>query len=270
MLDIVGIGTPAIDVFHIKGKTINENGGSVTTTAFIASRMGLKTGVIGYVGDDSHGRNLLKELGSAGMDTNRIRKEGKTVLHHINLNSAEREMDKAENPENYGKPYKLDSQDEDYIKNSRSVFIKLSARQFPRVIELCERNGKQLFVSLQDVPWEDRKTPAKLLDSPAIKIIFANEKEITPEILSLPGKYIIVSRGKKGCEVHFNGKTTSHMALQVDSVDTTGAGDVLAGVVISGFLKNCAMDELLKKANKIAALSTLAYGGRAYFRKNDI
>ena len=69
------------------------------------------------------------------------------------------------------------------------------------------------------------------------------------------------TQGAAGCTV----KAAGHKPIQVpawpvDAIDTTGAGDALAGAFLAALVRGASAEEATRNANAVAALSTTRMG----------
>lgn len=82
-LDAVGLGALNLDIIYqvekilIDGETIvkerrQAGGGSAANTVYGLARLGLSCGMVGAIGDDSEGNDLIRELAIAGVDISGI------------------------------------------------------------------------------------------------------------------------------------------------------------------------------------------------------
>lgn len=257
-LDLVARGNPVMDILHTKDGQIMRSGGSATTVALTVSKVGLKSGVIGRVGYDEYGKQLINELKQAGVDTSRIRMEGATDINHIRVSHENREF--ISNRLSY---VPMDEADFDYIKKSRCFFGHLLVTDFSNIVKFCEKNNINVFTTFQRVG-KDTPYSKESLNSPAIKIIFASEEEIEDWVTEITDKLVVVTQSRKGCIIFCNAKPVYFSAYAVQPIDPTGAGDVFAGAFIFGYLKEWTIDKAATFANKLAALSTTQYGARTF------
>jgi ribokinase len=74
---------------------------------------------------------------------------------------------------------------------------------------------------------------------------------------------LVVTHGAEGTTAFLGGgRTISVPALAVEPVDTTGAGDVFAGVLAAGLDAGLTLEPALRRASAAAALSCLALGAQ--------
>jgi ribokinase len=73
-----------------------------------------------------------------------------------------------------------------------------------------------------------------------------------------PAPHLVITRGGRGASYVANGREIDVAAPPVDPVDTTGAGDVFAGVLAAGWPSG--RDRALRRACAAGALATLVPG----------
>jgi ribokinase len=111
--------------------------------------------------------------------------------------------------------------------------------------------------------------PLAPVDLKDIDIFLANEGEAT----TLSGNYVaiaghlrqalVVTRGAAGAIAYLaDGGMISIPALNIEPVDTTGAGDTFAGVLAAGVDRNMDFDMALRRASVAAALACLTIGAQ--------
>ncbi len=104
---------------------------------------------------------------------------------------------------------------------------------------------------------------------PLIDMLVLNEVEaaqleeatgLSPE--NLPVKDIVVTLGSKGCRWYETdkGEQIDVPAIQVDPVDTTGAGDTFTGYLVAGLDRGFSMRQSLDLATKAAAIMVTRQG----------
>ena len=107
--------------------------------------------------------------------------------------------------------------------------------------------------------------PARLED---IDVVVANDSEAVTlgepqSIARRLRQALVVTRGAEGAAAFLtDGRTIPVLALAVEPVDTTGAGDTFAGVLAAGLDAGLALEPALRRASAVAALSCLALGAQ--------
>ncbi|HLD77995.1 MAG TPA: PfkB family carbohydrate kinase, partial [archaeon] len=159
-------------------------------------------------------------------------------------------------------PIQLLRSEIEYLKQARAVFIQASNEVFEKVLRVCEKNNIPLFVTLQ----KEKAPRIDLLKSPIIKAVFANDDEITQEVLALEDKIVAVTYGAKGSVIRHKGREIVHDAFAVDAVDSTGAGDAFAGAFIYGHLSGWELAETARFSNFLGAVASTTFGSREALR----
>ncbi len=262
-LDLVARGHPVMDILCTRKGRMEKPGGSSATVAVTVSKLGLSSGLIGQVGKDDYGRQLIEELEKAGVDILRLRRKGYTTVNKIRITPNNREILKTK----YYTPIELDEEDTEYIRQAGHLFTRARSGKFSKLARFAELTHVNIYTSLQrfiERTYFDRNA----LYSPAIKIIFSSEDEMEDWITKLEEKLIIVTQSKKGCTVFYNTKSRRSkqyfLPYTVKAVDPTGAGDVFAGAFIFGHLNEWLLAKTARYANMLAALTTTQYGSRTF------
>lgn len=271
-LDLVGVGTPSMDILHTESGLMGRFGGSVATAVIALSRWGFRTGLIGRIGNDYYGKRLLEDFVANNVDVSRLRAdEGLTSIWHIRVAQDEREILYAE----YYKPLeRLSREDIDHVKNSDSVFIRFNNPLFKSVSTAARKYGKKMFVTFHLFTSSAKDEESlKILDKCKPKIVFMSEEEAEKggEIFEklTENHLVAVTRGKKGCSVYKDGNGTDYPSIKVKTVDLTGAGDAFAAGFIYGYMNGWPVDKTARFANVVGAMVTMDYGARTKIPTSD-
>jgi len=279
-LDVVGFGALNLDrlyrVNRIAGpdeeayiKEFKEScGGSAANTIIGLSRLGLKTGFLGKIGQDHEGKMLLQNMQQEGVDISSIiiSKDGRsgTVQGFVDP-KGERALyvNPGVNdeilPEEIEKYYKWNPK---LIHLSSFVGKSIEAQKI-----LLEMVDEAIKVSLDPgMIYADKglkviedilyRTNILLLNQSELERLVPNVEE-NREKLNLLLEYgidiLVVKKGSHGCEV-YNGREGYEMnAIEVECCDSTGAGDAFNAGFIYGYLKGKTMDESATLGNFIAS-----------------
>ena len=300
--DVVALGELLID-FAPRGTTelgypvlAANPGGAPGNFLAALSRYGMRTGMLGKVGDDMYGHMLLGTLKKAGIDAQGVVVDGSvfTTLAFVSLDeNGNRDFSFARKP---GADTCLKEAEvrKDMIEACRVFhFGTLSLTAEPVKTATCAainaaRNAGKLISldpNLRKPLWEseDKAREMILWSLQQADIVKISDEEIEflwgigPEegaqkLLSEFGVSLLYGTlGPKGCYAR-----TRHACVQVASPsgiqvkDTTGAGDIFGGSAMSRFLSlNKAPDELeenelegiVRFACTAASLSTQVQGG---------
>lgn len=217
-----------VDHFHQNGETLiadgifEEMGGKGINQAIAASRMGADVSFLAAVGNDSPAALCKKLLDENNIKASLVTKDGLYTPVAVILTD--------KNGENRVTEYKsaeLTAEDVDTFEEEIiSSDILLLQQEVPvsankRAIDIAHKNGVRVILN---------PAPARDIDScTAEKIYLVTPNEQEAEYIDAQRfKNCITTLGGRGCMI--NGKTQIP-AINVTSVDTTGAGDTFNGVL---------------------------------------
>ena len=267
-----------------KGETILGNsfktfqGGKGANQAVAVSRLGIPVSLIGKVGNDVFGDELLESLNKEQVRTSMVeRHEGPSGVAFI---------------------YVFEETSENQIIVISGSNEQVKSNQMPDK----ELSATDVLISQLEVPpseIEDLFIKAKntgtyriLNTAPALKIsknlihetdlLVMNESELenltertvesqnTDSIgqaikdLNLSTtQSVVVTLGSKGVYVHTNQKVQFIDGHKVQAMDTTGSGDCFIGALASQYLESKDLSDSVNFANKAAALSVMKRGASA-------
>jgi ribokinase len=190
-LEVIGLGAMNLDQLYLVDRTLAEGetqvesfqqtpGGSAANTIYGLARLGVSTGFVGTVGNDSAGQLLIEDLSLAGVDTSRIRvKEGRTgTVLGFSDRSGKRALYVSPGANDL-----LDWQDIDldYVNQAGLIHITSLAgeQQCKLSLELVERLSPGVRVSFAPGMLYARKGPASLRPILArTALLFVNRQEL--------------------------------------------------------------------------------------------
>ncbi|MEE9405970.1 MAG: carbohydrate kinase family protein [Candidatus Aenigmarchaeota archaeon] len=263
-LDLVAFGHLGMDVLRFGEREVRRPGGSAPNTASFIQGLGMKAGIIGRTGLDEEGKRILSELEARGVDTSRVRKEGKMPTCHIEVTPEDRKVTLLENI----RPFiTLTEEDREYLKSSRAVLVGTRLNIFREVAEFCSANGIALYVTLHVVSGQRDENVEGLKDL-SIRAILSNEEEaerfkpILKE-MAKKGTQVVITKGREGCKT-LDGK--AYPGFRTDVQDPTGAGDAFAAGFIYGDLNGWETERKCTFANAMGALASSEAGARGKAR----
>ncbi len=267
-----------------KGETILGNsfetfqGGKGANQAVTVSRLGFPVSLIGKVGNDVFGNELLESLNSEHVDTSMVgRHEGPSGVAFI---------------------YVFEETSENQIIVISGSNEQVKSNQMPDK----ELSASDVLISQLEVPpseIEDLFIRAKntgtyriLNTAPGLKIsknlihetdlLVMNEPELenlTERTLERQNadsigqaikdlnlsttQSVVVTLGSKGAYVYVDQKGQLIEGYKVEAVDTTGSGDCFIGALASQYLESKDLLDSVNFANKAAALSVTKKGASA-------
>ncbi len=247
------IDSDLIDGEHFEKKA----GGAPANVCVAASKLGQRVGFIGKVGKDSFGKFLERILIEAGVDTKMLYfdRDNPTTLAFVSLkNDGERDFifNRGADENLTFEEVDLDELSETKIFHFGSATALLGGRLKDTYYALMKyAKSKEAFISF-DPNWrgalfgdrreefiaESRKCLAqadfaKVSDEEA-RIISKkdNLEEAVDELHKFGVKAVAVTLGRDGTLISLNGEKVLVGSIEVESVDSTGAGDAFVGAVL--------------------------------------
>lgn len=292
-LDIITIG-PLVVELVAKNKNrafgeLNEFQGpypSGDTPIFInaAAKLGMKTGIIGSVGDDGFGECVEQRLRESGVDLTYLQKNkdsytGSTFVTYYDDGSRNFLYHLSGSGSTAFKP---DLFNEDYFKGVKWVhYAGFSMEADPSYVEAAYRSldmlGPETKVSFDPnirpeiyTPQEIRKMCEPIIEradlilpsgSEAILFTGASSEEEGIKMLSDGGKKIVVQkRGEKGSRFYKGDEIIDVPAFLSEEVDPTGAGDTFAGALLTGLVEGKSIYDAGIFANAAGAFAVSKVG----------
>lgn len=237
---------------HLDGRPLNRcAGGSAANTIVAVAEFGGSAGYIGKVGNDAIGEFFLKDMADLGVSIQVTPSEMPTGTCAVLITEdAQRTM-----LTNLSATTSLtaDDIDEHKIANSKYVYVEgylltgdTTKEAAYKAFELAKKHGvKTAFTAsdpflvnmIRDEIWD-------LITGP-VDLFFCNEEEaksLTGESDALRCavkihehcENVALTLGSKGSIVMHGGDEFPIEGVQVDAIDTTGAGDMYAGAMLYG------------------------------------
>ncbi len=290
MVDVVGIGEILIDLIAQESVPINEAvtfkrfpGGAPANVLVGISRLGLSVGMITRVGNDFFGRYLLSVLKREKIDTKCVKIDEiyKTGLAWVGLNE-----DKKPSFSFYRSPcadinLQKSDIDKEYITTAKvlhygtvsmaeeparsSIFHAISIAHENGVVVTCDPNFREdLWRTESPYTYLNKVIPK----TDILKISIEDSEGLTNEfdeeslysLINKGPKIILVTQGAEGATAYTKDEKITVKSYNVNTVDTTGAGDAFMAGFIFAYLYNYKLYECISFANKVASISTTKMG----------
>ena len=243
------------------GETVLGNGftqaggGKGANQAIAAARLGLSVQLVGAVGDDAHGHQLIDGLASEGVDVSCIRR-----LSGSQTGTALIVVDQAgENTivVSPGANHQLSLDDTD-LADPDAVLCQLEVPV--EVVALAARRSRGLFC-LNASPMMD--LPSELVDR--CDLIIVNESEYRSAGGQLDGcRLVALTLGSAGAVLLRHGREIARaQSPRVEAIDTVGAGDAFAAAMVAGFVTHGDPVVALEPACRAGALAVTRSGAQA-------
>lgn len=288
--DLVAVGDSSLDfvvrVPHIAGadnKSIGTfmgafGGGMTANLAAAAARVGASCALVSKLGFEADARHMLEDLRGIGVDTSAVvvDRTRRTWTCFIQLDdTGEKALVGADTGT---KLPELPEVDPAIFANTRMVAPL--ADNLSWAIEIAERAkaaGSEVAIDLEPDAFEIGMPEFERLLGLST-LVFAN-RDATSKIAPTPveaAKYllsrgpalVVVSQGSDGARAFTD--TGQHLSArlveEVEVVDTTGAGDALAGTFIARYLAGDSPTESLRAAVAASAECVRHLGSRTYIR----
>jgi len=254
-------------------------GGKGANQAVAAARLGAHVTMIGCVGDDSFGQELVIKLSHEGIDTNfvLVKPQVSTGVALIQVDGhAQNSIAVAS-----GANYCLTG---DFVEKAMQAIQSIDVLVMPletpletiyAAAKIANRRGAKVILN---------PAPAQILKDDLLQLVdylIPNEHEIAAmtgiqirettdmnlaaqQLISKGVNNVIVTVGQKGSVV-FEGKTNTNViipAWEVQAVDTTAAGDCFIGALAVGLSEGKSIINAAMFANAAAAISVTRVGAQ--------
>ncbi|WP_394218765.1 ribokinase [Halobacillus trueperi] len=242
-------------------------GGKGANQAVAAARLGSEVYMIGCVGEDAYGTEILSNLKANGVITDYIEpvKGERSGTAHIILAEGDNSIVVVKGANDYVTST--------YVKKAQSLIescdLVMIQQEVPEdtVIEtadICHKAGVPLLLN----PAPARPIPPTTVEQ--VTYLTPNEHEAAlmfkGEILSkvltrYPGK-LFITEGAAGVRYFDGHKEIRVPSFSVDVVDTTGAGDTFNAAFGTAAAEGKSIQESLRFANRAASLSVTGFGAQ--------
>lgn len=269
-------------------------GGAPANVVATVAKLGGKAAFYGMVGRDTFGDFVIDELRKTGVDVSYIARtdQAKTGLAFVELDAdGNRSFEFYRNPS-----ADMLYTDDDFLANNGNhpliAYSSISLVSEPmRTTVLAAMNhakqnsGITIFdVNIRPNLWKDHDAYREIVHEyiSLTDIIKLSEEDLMWltrsqdmdeaifKIMTFKPLMLIVTKGRKGSEIHIRNQVIEVYGYRVEAVDTTGAGDAFLGAFLYQlslmeeyhFLKipDDMLAEMLRFSNAVAAISTTKKG----------
>ncbi len=286
-VDVVGLGLNATDtVILVRGfpalggkervtSLSRQAGGQIATALVTCQRLGLRSRYLGKMGDDEAGTFQLESLKREGIDLSRASVVSGT-------------------PNQFGYIIVDEATGERTVFWDRDSRLAVTAAELARETVVQSRclhlDGCDVEACLTAARWAreagipvvaDLDTVYKEVEKlfPYIDYLLASANFL-PSATGKDDPFLVLedmaheygmkapgmTLGRDGALVYSEGRFTYSPGFVVETVDTTGAGDVFHGAFIYGLLLGWPLDRILDFSNAMAAFNCMSLGARGGIR----
>lgn len=290
-LDVIAIGRACIDLNAVEyNRPMEETmtfakyvGGSPANIAIGTAKMGLKSGFIGKISDDQHGRFIETYMKNAGIDCTGIvfdedgHKSGLAFTEIKSPDECSILMYRDDVADLYLRP---DEVDEDYIKQAKLLLVSgTGLAQSPsreailQSIQLAKKHNVKIAVELDYRPytWKSKEETAiyyTLVAQQADIIIGTRDEydvmenhiggdndETVKRLFEYQAQLIIIKHGVKGSYAYTrDGQVYQAGAYKTNVLKTFGAGDSYASGVLTALFNGEDYETALKYGSAAASI----------------
>ncbi|NRD76902.1 ribokinase [Bacillus sp. BRMEA1] len=244
-------------------------GGKGANQAVAAARLGADTTLIGCVGDDTFGKDLLKHLASQGIRTPYVKPitYSTTGIASITISNGENHIIVVPGA-NFQVTPEYVAEHEDVIASSDILLLQLEIpiESVEKAVELAKKHGVKVILNpapIQPLSKDLMKKVDYFTPNEYEQQVLLESHEWTNEEREELLAKCIITKGSKGITFTSGGKVIEIPSYKVEVVDTTGAGDSFNGGLAYALNKGIAMVEACKFANAVAALSVTKLGAQS-------
>ncbi len=242
-------------------------GGKGANQAVASARLGADVYMIGRVGDDAYGQDILSNLQDQGVRTSYMKPvtEMESGTAHIILAEGDNSIVVVKGANNEVTPHYVT----DALSSIEDIGMVLIQQEIPEetveaVCTICSEKGIPVILN----PAPARQVSQQILDQAAY--ITPNEHEaalmfdgltIAEALRQYPNK-LLITEGKNGVR-YFDGiKEVLVPGYPVKAVDTTGAGDTFNGALAVALAEGKSLYDALAFANLAASISVTKFGAQ--------
>ncbi|AMM98925.1 ribokinase [Bacillus pumilus] len=279
MSHIVVVGSCSMDLVVTSNKRPNAGetvlgesfktvpGGKGANQAVASARLGADVYMVGRVGDDAYGQDILSNLQGQGVRTSYMKPvtEMESGTAHIILAEGDNSIVVVKGANNEVTPHYVT----DALSSIEDIGMVLIQQEIPEetveaVCTICSEKGIPVILN----PAPARQVSQQILDQAAY--ITPNEHEaalmfdgltIAEALRQYPNK-LLITEGKNGVR-YFDGiKEVLVPGYPVKAVDTTGAGDTFNGALAVALTEGKSLYDALAFANLAASISVTKFGAQ--------
>lgn len=248
---------PNEDERVVAHEVIRAGGGPAAVACVALSRLGVRTAIVGTIGDDADGAQVMAIFAHEGVDTRGISIGVSATSGSVIVASKARNA-RAISTRQPMKQEAFNSAAQDLMRKAQ--WVHADHVGMPLISGLVRGNGPLISFDAGYGVERFGSTSVDLfaptdhqmaLRHPGLNLATAVEKEALSAQTT-----VVATRGSEG-SIGYSSKTglVNASGFEVDVVSTLGAGDVFHGALVAQLLQGHDLDNGLRRANAVAALS---------------
>ncbi|MCL2664733.1 MAG: carbohydrate kinase family protein [Defluviitaleaceae bacterium] len=283
MYDIVGVDWPCIDLnINVKtfpkpngGEMIRrlswQGGGKVSSGLTAAGRLGVRSAILGAVGDDIFGRFCRDDFERHNVDTAGLAARANCSTPFCTVIS---DQDTGGRSIIY-KPgtsggVDYNEVDKKFLRGVKYFFIAGINDDVKKMSLEAKSNGAEIVIDADGYSEHVMDFAEHIDVFVASEAVYAalggnylNTQSVCESVIKKGPSIVVFTMGEKGCAGLSAEGYFELPAYKVEAVDTVGAGDVYHGAFIAGLLDGRSVVETARFASACSAVKCCRIGGRA-------
>ncbi|MFC7782864.1 ribokinase [Rossellomorea sp. GCM10028870] len=242
-------------------------GGKGANQAVAAARLGADVYMIGCVGDDPYGQEILENFKNNGVHTDHVEPVTgeKSGTAHIILAEGDNSIVVVKGANDLVTPEYVEKT-ADFLKTCDLIMIQqeIPEETVEYVADLCNKIEVPLLLN----PAPARKISQNVIVGASYLTPNEHEADVlfngmnpSEALKQYPDK-VIITEGAAGVRYHDGTKEIMVPSFKVEVVDTTGAGDTFNAAFGTAVAEGQSMEESLRFANRAASLSVTGFGAQ--------
>ena len=276
-IEVVCVGVITMDTIALVDRYPSEDervlaeeiarggGGPAAVAAVALARLGISTAIVGTIGDDADGREILEIFKREGVDTSGISIGVSATAGSVIVASKENSA-RAISTRQPVQQAPANAAAKELVKNAQWAHCDHVGINRLSELGISRGNGPKISfdagygVETFDVSLVDLFVPTDrqmALRHPGLSLEDAMAKDAKSA-----GNVVVATRGSEGSAAYADQFITAP-GFSVDVVSTLGAGDVFHGALMAQVVEGRPMEEALRRANAVAALSCRGLDGQS-------
>lgn len=247
-------------------------GGKGANQAVAAARLGSEVHMIGAVGTDAFGDELLAGLKAESIQAKSVKRvEGTSGIANILLSEGDNRIIVVPGANQQLTAVEMEAF-ESQLANSQMVIMQLEipVPVIQRTLEICHQHGVPTILNPapataftdEFMPYATYLTP----NETEAEEMFGEDWEAALE--QYPNR-LIVTIGQKGARYFDGSRHVTVEGFATEAVDTTGAGDTFNGALGVALAESMPFEEAVRFANAAASLSVEKFGAQGGMPKRE-